>query len=261
MFVHQVRRHTVLRNFFVAAALAIPAALGAQQPGPVADVTAVAARLEKAAINDNVQGVKDARIACLRLLAAAPGGPRAALLRYTIAYAGWRLAFAPALPPAEQNALLADAAEQLTQAVKLDASFAEAYGLLSSVYGAQIAKNSDLGMTLGPAAGGALGRAIGLDPNSPRLVMLQGLSLLHTPVEFGGDPAQAEAGFRRAVQMFKHEPAAKAWPNWGRFDAHLWLGQALAGHGDHEGARAEYAAALVLAPGSSPVRYLLSQLK
>lgn len=157
----------------------------------------------------------------MRMLAAAPTGAKAppigtntAMMRYTIAYAGWRLAFSPALQAAEQSALLADAEEQLGQAVKLDASFAEAYGLLSSVYGAQIAKNPDLGMTLGMAAGESLGRAMSLDANSPRLVMLQALNLLHTPAEYGGDPKQAEALFHRALQMFDKEPAGKSWPTW-----------------------------------------------
>lgn len=258
----------MFRNLFVVAALAIPVATGAQQTDPAADFAALTARLEKAALNDDTQGVKDARIACMRMLAAAPTGakappvgPNTAMMRYTIAYAGWRLAFSPALQAAEQSALLADAEEQLGQAVKLDASFAEAHGLLSSVYGAQIAKNPDLGMTLGMAAGESLGRAMSLDANSPRLVMLQALNLLHTPAEYGGDPKQAEALFHRALQMFDKEPAGKPWPTWGRFDTHVWLGQALAGRGDTEGARAEYKAALAIAPDSARVKSALLQLK
>ena len=251
----------MIRNLIVMAALAMPAAASAQPADPATDFAALTARLEKAALNDDTPGVKDARVACMRMLAAAPSGPKAAILRYTIAYAGWRLAFTPALPAAEQNGLLADAVEQLGQATRLDASFAEVYGLLSSLYGAQISKNADLGMTLGMAAGEALGRAMSLDPNSPRLVMLQGVNLLHTPAEYGGDAKQAEAAFRRALQMFDKEPPAKPWPNWGRYDAHLWLGQALAGRGDKEGARAEYRAALAIAPDSGHAKGLLAQLR
>jgi tetratricopeptide (TPR) repeat protein len=256
------RRDIVIRHLLVAAVLAIPAAAAAGQADTPADFTALTARLEKAALNDDPQGVKEERTAALRLLAAAPTSPRAPMLRYTIAYAGWRLAFSPWLQAAEQNAMLADAETQLNRAIKMDASFAEAYGLLSSVYGTEIAKNSDLGMTLGPSAGEMLGRAMSMDANNPRFLMMQGASLFNMPVEYGGDPKQAEALFRRALEMFDRQPADKAWPNWGRFDMHAWLGQALARRGDTEGARAEYKAALEIAPGSNWVRNgLMGQLK
>ena len=256
----------MFKNLIVVAALAIPAVASAQTPRvqqthAAADFTALTARLEKAALGDDAQGVKDARIECMRLLAAAPAGPKAAIVRYTIVYAGWRLAYSAKIPAAEQNALIADAEEQLGQAITLDGSFAEAYGLRSSVYGARISKNPELAMTLGPAAGEALGYAISLEPNSPRLVMMQGLNLLHTPAEYGGDVKQAEAALRRALELFDKDRAGTAWPNWGRVDAHLWLGQVLAERGDIEGARAEYKAALALAPDSSRVKSLLAALK
>jgi tetratricopeptide (TPR) repeat protein len=260
----------MISNLIVVAALAAGSAQpavggqpagGGQQVDPATELAALASRLEKAALNEDAQGVKDARIACMRMLAAAPSGPRAGLMRYTIAYAGWRLSFWPTVPAAEQNGLLADAESQLGQAVKADPSFAEAHGLLSMVYGAKISKNPELGMTLGMAADAAMGRAMALDSGSPRLVMMQGISLLHTPREYGGDPKQAEANFRRALQMFAKEPAGQAWPNWGLFDTHLWLGQALADRGDSEGARTEFKAALQVAPNSRHVKTLLANLK
>jgi tetratricopeptide (TPR) repeat protein len=248
----------VLTNLIASAALA---AIATQPADPAADFAAVATRLDKAVSSDDTQGTKDARAACMRLLAAAPSGPKGAMVRYTIAYADWRLAFSPAIPAAEQNSLLTDAEEQLGQAIKIDASFAEAYGLLSMVYGSQIAKNADLGPTLGMALGDTLGRALSIEPDSPRLLMMQGITLMHTPAEYGGDPKQAEAIFARALQMFDKEPAAKAWPTWGRLDTHVWLGQALAGRGDIEGARAQYQTALTVAPGSLWAKGMLDQLK
>jgi Flp pilus assembly protein TadD len=100
-----------------------------------------------------------------------------------------------------------------------------------------------------------------IDGANPRFLMMQATSLLHTPAEYGGDPKQAEAVFRQALKAFDKEPTGKPWPNWGRFDTHVWLGQALAGRGDAEGARAEYKAALALAPDSSRVKGLLAALK
>ena len=146
---------------------------------------------------------------------------------------------------------------QLELAIKADEKFAEAMGLLGLAYGAQMAKNPELGMTLGQAAGVSIARALSLEPENPRIVFLHGVALFHTPAEFGGSTKEAEALFRRALQRFEKEPADKPWPNWGRFDTHAWLGQALARHGDNAGARAEYAAALEIAPGSGWVRTML----
>lgn len=227
---------------------------------PAADEwTALTTRLEGAALAGNTALVKDARIGCLRLLAAtpAPAPARAALIRYTLAYADWRIAVAPALSPKEQSDLVDDADVQLNEAIKLDGSLAEAMGLLSAVYGLKISKNQDLGMTLGMQASELLGRAANLEPVNPRLLVLQGISQFHTPPEYGGSAKDAEATLRRALAAFAKESESKPWPNWGRFDAHAWLGQMLANRGDKTGARAEYESALAIAPDSGWVRYTL----
>ena len=218
---------------------------------------AVAARLERSVLNEDAAGVKDARAACLRLLDAGAPADRVSLIRYTIAYAGWRLAFHPAVSAKEQGDLVADAVTHLELAVKVNEKFAEAMGLLGVVYGAQIAKNPEFGAKLGQAAGASIARALSLEPENPRLVFLHGAALFHTPAEFGGSTKEAESLFRRALQLFEKEPADKPWPNWGRFDTHAWLGQALARHGDNAGARAEYDAALQIAPNSGWVRTML----
>jgi len=255
--VHQYKR--VLTPMVLAAAVLFTAQPQAQTAAASANAEwpAVAARMEKAVLAEDAAGVKDARTACLRLLAAGPPADRALLIRYTIAYAGWRLAFNPGASAKEQDDLLADGVTQLNLAIKANDKFAEAYGLLSGVYGAQIAKNFELGQTLGPAAGESIGQALGLEPDNPRLVLMHGLAIFNTPAEFGGSTTEGEALIRRAGQLFEKEAADKAWPNWGRFDVHVWLGQALAKRGDNAGARAEYAAALELAPDSQWVRSAL----
>lgn len=225
-----------------------------------ADWPSIAARMEHAAVRGDVTGVKEARTACLGLLAATPAPANAAVIRYTIAYGDWRLAFAQSISSAEQNDFVKDAETQLTEAIKSDARFADAIALLSSVYGTEIAKNPDLGMTLGMQAAETLGRAMSLDPSNPRVAILHGQSLLYTPEEFGGSAKDAELEFRRALDLLAKEPVDKAWPNWGRFDAHVGLGQALARRGDTAGARAEYNTALEIVPESAYVKGLVAAL-
>ena len=86
---------------------------------------------------------------------------------------------------------------------------------------------------------------------------LHDVSALQTPAGFGGSREKAERLLRRSLEEFSREPVTKTWPNWGRFDAHAWLGQALARRGDKPGARAEYEKALAIAPESAWVRFSL----
>jgi tetratricopeptide (TPR) repeat protein len=102
-----------------------------------------------------------------------------------------------------------------------------------------------------------LDRAVRLGPANPRALLISGQSALNTPPEYGGSAARAEGLFRAALKGFDAQPANAPWQNWGRFDAHAWLGQALAARGDKAGARAEYEKALAIAPDSGWVRFSL----
>jgi Flp pilus assembly protein TadD len=112
-------------------------------------------------------------------------------------------------------------------------------------------------MLLGPMASRSLDRAAKAEPANPRVLLLQGVSAYNTPAMFGGDLGDAERLLRRSLEVLSREPADKPWPNWGRFDAHVWLGQTLLKKGDKAGARAEYDKALAIAPDSGWLRYAL----
>jgi len=221
------------------------------------DLTVILDKLDAATRNDDAAGVKEARLSCLRLLAASKNPDQTALLRYAVAYADFRLAVVPSTPKKDQGDMLQEATAQLEAAIKANPRDAEALGLLSSVYGLQIGLSPDLGMTLGPASSEMLNRALAIAPNNPRLQVIRGESLFNTPPEYGGSMKDAEAALRRALELFDKEPANKPWPNWGRFDAHVWLGQTLAARNDKAGARAEYEKALQIAPNSAWVKYSL----
>src|SRR5262249_9505791 len=97
---------------------------------------------------------------------------------------------------------------------------------------------------------------LSLEPDNPRLLIIQGSGLFRRPVEYGGDPARAEALFQRAVKAVESSKPA-AWPDWGRFHAHVCLGHALARPRDAAGARGEYDKALAIARASSWVKDVL----
>ena len=213
-------------------------------------------RLEKAALDGATRDLMAIR-ADLQKQVAAPGAGEA-LIRYALAYASFRMVNLPDVPAAERKDLLSDAVTQLQDVIKKNANDAEAHALLGVVYGLQIAESPIIrGMTLGPRATAALERAAEIESGNPRVFLVQGISAFNTPAMFGGGTDKAERLLRQSLDRFAAEPADKPWPNWGRFDAHVWLGQALLQRGDRAGARAEYDQARSLAPSSGWLRYVL----
>lgn len=214
------------------------------------------AALEQAVLDGDSDAIRAARAKLLPWAASAPPA-RNALVNYAFAYACWRLSFMPKVESKEREMLYEEARDHLLEAVRIQPRWAEAHALLASVYGGQISLSPMRGMTLGPRAGRELEEASELAPSNPRVALQQGISHYHTPAMWGGGIDKAETSLRRAIELFASEPADRPWPNWGRFDAHAWLGQVLAKKGDREGARREYESALQIAPHSGWVTYVL----
>jgi hypothetical protein len=82
---------------------------------------------------------------------------------------------------------------------------------------------------LGPAAGrDARPRPLSIESaaKSCGYLMMQGISLLvqQTPAEYGGEaPKRARPSSTRRSRTSTRN-RREAVPNWGRFDAHVWLG-------------------------------------
>jgi tetratricopeptide (TPR) repeat protein len=172
------------------------------------------------------------------------------------AYAAWRLAVLPAVQPAESLKLLKGAEKDLGALLKVNPKSGEAYALLASVLG-QLIRAGGNKMELGPESASMRDESLKLEPNNPRVVLQAGINTFHTPAEYGGGPDKAEGPLRQAIALFEREPAGRPWPNWGRFDAHAWLGQVLAARGDKAGARSEYNLALAVWPESRWVKSVL----
>jgi tetratricopeptide (TPR) repeat protein len=214
------------------------------------------AALEQSVLDGDADRIRAARARLESWVASAPPARRA-LVHYAFAYASWRLSFMPKTERRERETLYEEALDHLLEAVRIQPRWAESQALLASIYGAQIGLSPMRGMTLGPRAGNHMGEALELAPQNPRVALQQGISHFHTPSMWGGGLDKAEVELRRAIALFATEPADRPWPNWGRFDAHAWLGQALAKKGDREGARREYEAALRIAPHSGWVTHVL----
>ena len=220
--------------------------------------TDIVARLESGAAASDATVLRQA-IADAEKLADVTGVDREReLALHGAAYGAWRLSAITGVQPAESLKALQAAEKDLHDVLKMDPQSGEAYALLASVFGQLIRFSGGANKAaLGPQAQDARAQALKLEPNNPRVVLQSAMTLYHTPAEYGGGADKAEPGLRQAIALFEREPAGRPWPNWGRFDAHAWLGQVLAARGDKSGARAEYDKALAAWPNSGWVKHVL----
>jgi tetratricopeptide (TPR) repeat protein len=246
-------------GLFALALVVVLSSDAASAQAPPADALAtLTARLDRAAADGAAADLRAIHADLLGQLTTPADPSRETALRYAAAYAAWRLAVLPSVAKKERGDLLDAAVAQLEQAVKRNPKDAESHALLGSVYGLQISESPMTGgMRLGPRASAALDRAASLEPDNPRVLLAQGVSAFNTPAMFGGGKDKAEKLLRRSLERYAVERDTKAWPAWGRFDAHVWLGQTLAGKGQRAAAKAEYDKALAISPNSGWVKYSL----
>lgn len=82
-------------------------------------------------------------------------------------------------------------------------------------------------MTYGPQAQEALETAKKLNPENPRVYMLEGQDKFYTPEQFGGSKTEAKKLFETAMQKFDaFKPVNNLQPVWGRHTTEYFLSQA-----------------------------------
>lgn len=107
----------------------------------------------------------------------------------------------------------------------------EVYVLLSMVSSLRIRLNPMVnGQKYGPLAALYLEKAKVLDPANPRADMQEGITLLFTPPQWGGDKAKAAVILEKAGQKFEtFQPASTIHPNWGKQANQMFLEMAKKG--------------------------------
>ena len=239
---------------FITFMLAFVAAAGAE------DLSQLIPRMEHAAMTGSVGQLEQCRESLWGAVKATSGRDLESA-RYALAYTDWRLY--PLLQASDQASrkqaavYMAEAQTQLKQIVAANPSHAEAYALLSTLYGQEIGNSAWKGMTIGPKSSAAIETALKLARDNPRVALQAGVGAFFTPKMFGGGLDKAEKEIRRAEMLFAKESTNQPWPNWGRLDVLAWMGQVLAAKGDREGARAYYDRALKLQPDFGWVRFVL----
>src|SRR5690348_12696 len=122
------------------------------------------------------------------------------------------------------------------RAVALKPSSAEYYRVLGTLYGQAI---TDLmsGLSYGPKAKDAIGKAVEKAPNAADVYVARGVGNYYLPAQVGGGPKVAIPDFRKAIQL---DPK--------NAEAYLWLGIALRQSGQAAEARQALAKSLELNP-------------
>ncbi len=82
-------------------------------------------------------------------------------------------------------------------------------------------------MTYGPAAQEALDKAKSLNPENPRVYLLEGQDKFYTPEQFGGSKEEAKKLFETAMQKYNaFKPENALTPNWGKYTLQYFISQA-----------------------------------
>ena len=81
--------------------------------------------------------------------------------------------------------------------------------------------------TEGQAAQVALNEAKKLDPENPRISILEAEDLYYTPEQFGGSKTKGIELFKKALEQFKtYKVKSSVDPNWGQGEANYFISQA-----------------------------------
>jgi tetratricopeptide (TPR) repeat protein len=103
--------------------------------------------------------------------------------------------------------------------------FADALALLSHLYSMAVRVEPQRGAELGPMGRSLLNRALQLEPDNPRVALIEAMRLFWLPPAVGGDRERGLQRWERAIQLFERADATDSspLPSWGHAEAWAWL--------------------------------------
>ncbi|MGZ3853721.1 MAG: hypothetical protein ACXVBJ_00585 [Flavisolibacter sp.] len=123
---------------------------------------------------------------------------------------------------------LADKADQMiTKAEALEANNSEIFAVKKMISSLRMMVDPmNRFMTYGPKAQEALDQAKKLNPENPRIYLLEGQDKYFTPEQFGGSKTEAKKLFEEALKKYdSFKPASDLDPNWGKNTTQYLLSQ------------------------------------
>lgn len=219
------------------------------------------ADVQKAAIAGDATALKAARELAQAAATQTTEPNKKAAALYFVGYANYSLVNLPSEKDTKEQSADAGIAA-LEEAVKLEPAFADAHALLASLYGQKAAGGMMAGMKYGQKSSVTMERALALQPQNPRILMLEGVSLFFKPAMWGGNKQKALTNLQRACELAEQGSCAAKeafMPDWGHADVFAWKGVMFArsDEADIDNAKAAYERALQIAPDYGWVKHVL----
>lgn len=120
-----------------------------------------------------------------------------------------------------------EAQDYIDKAEALSPNNAEIYILKKMNHGLKMMVNPmERWQTEGQYAQNALSEAKKIDPENPRITIMEAEDLYFTPEQFGGSKEKGIALFKKALEQFKtYKPKSSIDPNWGQGEANYFITQ------------------------------------
>ena len=207
----------------------------------------------------NLAGLQEARAKFERLLSITE---RAWLVQHYIAWTDYHLGIyyfgQEDNDKGNAGKHLDSAIEHLKKSKEENEEFAETHALLSACYGMKIGISPIKGMFLGPKSGGAISKALELEPGNPRVHLIDGIGKMNTPSMFGGGKDKAIVALGIADSLFQfYQTSDPLYPDWGHVEAKIWLAKIAMDQENPKKARKYLVAALEQEPENNWIRHQL----
>lgn len=178
---------------------------------------------------------------------------------YSQAYANYRLAISANVLGQHQVAKAAlTQAQNILEQLNESQANAENYTLLASVYGMKIAIEPVNAQSFGIEYANALTKAEQLEPQNPRLKLVQAIGAYNTPATYGGSPQKAVELANQAITLFQAPCDTICW---GEAEAYTWRGLAQQALGNQAEAIADWQQALTVQSDYGWAKFLIQQNK
>ena len=191
---------------------------------------------------------------CERVLSAEHNN---SLAKYYLAYNQYRLLLMPTKNGKDNlfDTYYEQAVENAKTVARQNELKPEANILLSALYMMQLSKNQAEAPTISAKIYKLLGQAQSNNPQNPRIYLVKGIMLFHTPKMFGGSVEKALTNFKKAARLF--ESSKQGFVDWGYLETLAWEGQSLQRLKKYSEAESVYKKSLKIEPEFKWVKYVL----
>lgn len=151
-----------------------------------------------------------------------------------------------------------DAAIENATLLKENENFiAEAEVLLAHIYMSKLSVSPEEAPVIAGKFHSCLGKALSINSENPRAIVLKAIMSFYTPEMFGGDIKKAIELFEKAKPLYTKQNKNPLAPDWGYLDLMSTLGMAYTKTGQFDKAKTVYTEALEKVPNYGRIKFML----